>query len=74
MRLIFADSGEPALWIVSGGGRAVGSLVCQDGSWRPSWVDGADRRLAGYAGPIDGDTGVLAEAPGVPVHLDSQPA
>ena len=76
-RLIFAGSGEPALWTVSAHGRVVGSLVCQDGSWRLSWFNDADRRLASYVGPLDGNVEVLAEALsarlGAPVRLESQP-
>ena len=75
-RLFFAV-GEPALWTVSAQGRVVGSLVCQNGTWRLSWFNGADRRLTSYAGPIDGDVEALAESLsarlGAPVHLDSQP-
>ena len=73
-RLIFA--GEPALWTVSVHGRVVGSLVCQDGAWRLSWFNGADRRLVSYAGPIDGNVDALAEALsnrlGAVVRLESQ--
>jgi hypothetical protein len=76
-RLIFAGSGEPALWTVSAHGRVVGSLVCQDGHWRLSWFNGADRRLTSYAGPVDGNVEALAEALsvrlGAAVHLESQP-
>ena len=58
-------------------GRVVGSLVCQNGSWRLSWFNGADRRLTSYAGPLDGDVEVLAESLsarlGAPVRLESQP-
>jgi hypothetical protein len=74
-RLIFA--GEPALWTVSAHGRVVGSLVCQGGAWRLAWFNGADRRLASYAGPVDGDVEALAEVLsarlGAPVRLQSQP-
>ena len=76
-RLIFAANGEPALWTVSVHGRVVGSLVCQDSTWRLSWFNGADPRLASFAGPIDGDVEALAEAltarVGAPVVLESQP-
>ena len=58
-------------------GRVVGSLVCQNGSWRLSWFNGADRRLTSYAGPLGGDVEVLAESLsarlGAPVRLESQP-
>jgi hypothetical protein len=76
-RLIFAVGGEPALWTVSVHGRVVGSLVCQDGAWRLSWFNGADPRLASFAGPIDGDVEALAEVlsarAGAPVTFDAQP-
>jgi hypothetical protein len=76
-RLLLAAAGEPALWTVSAHGRVVGSLVCQDGSWRLSWFDDADRRLASYAGPLGGDVEALAESLsarlGAPVRLESQP-
>ena len=76
-RLFFAAAGEPALWTVSANGRVVGSLVCQNGSWRLSWFNGADRRLTSYAGPLGGDVEVLAESLsarlGAPVRLESQP-
>jgi hypothetical protein len=76
-RLIFAGPPEAALWTVSAHGRVVGSLVCQGGAWRLSWFNGADRRLAGYGGPVDGDVEALAEALstrlGAPVRLESQP-
>ena len=73
-RLIFA--GEPALWTVSAHGRIAGSLLCQDGAWRLSWFNGADRRLVSYAGPVDGNIEALAEALSnrldAPVRLESQ--
>ena len=76
-RLFFAANGEPALWTVSAQGRVVGSLVCQNGSWRLSWFNGADCRLASYAGPLGGNVEALAESLsarlGAPVHLDLQP-
>jgi len=76
-RLIFAASGEPALWTVSVHGRVVGSLVCHDGAWRLSWFNGADPRLESFAGPLDGDIEALAEVlgarVGAPVTLDAQP-
>lgn len=72
--LILAD--EPALWTVSAQGRVVGSLVCQDGAWRLSWFNGADRRLASYGGPVDGDVEALAETLSnrldAPVRLECQ--
>lgn len=76
-RLILSGLTEPALWTVSAHGRVVGSLVCQDGTWRLSWFNGADRRLVSYAGPLGGDIEALAEALsrrlGAPVRLESQP-
>ncbi|MFI5002897.1 MAG: hypothetical protein ACHQK9_23675 [Reyranellales bacterium] len=76
-RLFFAAEDEPALWTISVDGRIVGSLVCQAGTWRLSWFDRSDRRLAGFVGPLGGDVEVLAEALsarlGTPVRLDSQP-
>jgi hypothetical protein len=76
-RLIFAAQDEPALWTVSAHGRVVGSLVCQAGAWRLSWFNGADGRLATYAGPVDGNVEALADALsarlGAPVRLESLP-
>jgi hypothetical protein len=76
-RLFFAAAEEPALWTVSAHGRVIGSLVCQDGTWRLSWFNGADRRLTSYAGPLDGDVEALAESLstrlGAAVRLESQP-
>ena len=76
-RLILAASGEPALWTISVHGRVVGSLVCEDGACRLSWFNGADPRLASFAGPVDGDVEMLAqvlsERAGTPVTLDAQP-
>ena len=76
-RLIFAAQEEPALWTISVHGRVMGSLVCESGLWRLSWFDGTDRRLANYAGPVDGDVDALAETLsarlGAPVRLESLP-
>ena len=76
-RLFLAVTGEPALWTVSAHGRVIGSLVCQNGAWRLSWFNDADRRLTSYAGPIDGDVEALAESLsarlGAPVRFESQP-
>jgi hypothetical protein len=76
-RLIFAAQDDPALWTISAHGRVVGSLVCQAGAWRLSWFNGADRRLASYVGPLDGDVEALAETLsarlGAPVRLESLP-
>ena len=56
---------------------AIGSRVGQKGAGRLSWFNGADRRLASYAGPLGGDVEVLAESLsarlGAPVRLESQP-
>ena len=55
----------------------MGSLVCQNGAWRLSWFNGADRRLTSYAGPLGGDVEALAESLsarlGAPVRVESQP-
>ena len=76
-RLIFAAQDEPALWTISIHGRVMGSLICESGLWRISWFDGTDRRLANYAGPVDGDVDALAETLsarlGAPVRLESLP-
>jgi len=65
------------LWTVLVRERVVGSLVCETGRWRLSWFDGADERLASYAGPIDGDVDSLAATLsrrlGATVRLDSLP-
>ena len=74
-RLFFAE--EPALWTISAHGRVVGSLVCRDGEWRLAWFNGADSRLTGYAGPVDGDVETLActlsRRLGAPVQFEAQP-
>lgn len=76
-RLLFPDGEESALWTISAGGRVVGSLVCEAGSWRLSWFNGADPRLAAYTGPVDGNVEALAAALGarlgLPVLLESFP-
>jgi hypothetical protein len=76
-RLIFAAQDEPALWTISVHGRVVGSLVCEAGLRRLSWFAGTDRRLANYAGPLDGNVDALAETLstrlGTAVRLESQP-
>jgi hypothetical protein len=76
-RLVLAGPHEPALWTISTGPRLVGSLVCEAGAWRLAWFDGADPRLANYAGPVSGDLDALATALsarlGAPVELQSQP-
>ena len=68
---------ESALWTISVHGRVVGSLVCEAGLWRLSWFEGTDRRLANYAGPVDGNVDALAETLsarlGAPVRLKSLP-
>jgi hypothetical protein len=76
-RLFLAAQDEPALWTISVHGRVVGSLVCEAGLWRLSWFEGTDRRLANYAGPVDGNVDALAETLsarlGAPVRLESLP-
>ena len=76
-RLLFTDHDASALWTISVGGRVVGSLVCEAGAWRLSWFNGADQRLATYAGPVNGDVEVLAAALGArlgtPVRLEALP-
>ena len=79
---VLAGPPQPALWTISAGprfagNRVVGSLVCEAGLWRLSWFEGTDRRLANYAGPIDGNVDALAETLsarlGAPVRLESLP-
>jgi hypothetical protein len=74
-RFILTAQDEPALWTIMVHGRVVGSLVCQGGSWRLAWFEGTDRRLADYAGPVDGNVEALAEALSArldaPVRLES---
>jgi hypothetical protein len=74
-RFIRTAQDEPALWAITVHGRIAGSLVCRGGAWRLAWFDGADRRLADYAGPVDGHVEALAEALsarlGTPVRLES---
>ena len=74
-RLIQAANDEPALWTISANGRIVGSVVCEAGTWRLSWFQEADPRLASYTGPVDGDlealTIKLGARLGSPVCLDS---
>ena len=53
---------EPALWTIAAAGRVEGCVVCEQGRWRLSWFDGADTRLASYAGPVDDDLDALAAA------------
>jgi hypothetical protein len=76
-RLIFSAQEEPALWTISVHGRVVGSLVCEAGLWRLSWFEGTDRRLANYAGPVDGNVDALTETLsarlGASVRLESLP-
>jgi len=76
-RLILTVQDNPALWTISLHGRVVGSLICRAGAWRLAWFEGADRRLAGYVGPVDGDVEALAETLsarlGGPVHFESLP-
>lgn len=76
-RLLFTDRDEAALWTISVAGRVVGSLVCEAGTWRLSWFNGADPRLVAYAGSLDGNVEALAAAlgarMGLPVRLESLP-
>jgi hypothetical protein len=66
---------EPALWTIAAAGRVEGCVVREQGRWRLSWFDGADRRLATYRGPVDGDLDALAAALaarlGRPVELNA---
>ena len=72
---MFTD--ETALWTIAAAGRVEGCVVRERGRWRLSWFDGADRRLASYAGPVDGNVDALAETLsarlGAPVRLESLP-
>jgi hypothetical protein len=65
---------EPALWTIAAAGRVEGCVVREQGRWRLSWFDGADRRLASYTGPVD-DLEALAAALGArlgcPVELQA---
>ena len=69
---------ETTLWTIADGGRVEGCVVRERGRWRLSWFDGADRRLASYAGPVDDDLDGLAAALaarlGQPVELQSLPS
>ncbi len=73
-RYVTAGLDGQRLWTISMRGRVIGSLVCDAGCWRLAWFDGADSRLAGYAGQLDGDLEALAEAlsrrAGQPVQLE----
>jgi hypothetical protein len=75
-RLLFTDRDEPALWTISVRGRVVGTLLCEAGRRRLTWFEGADQRLAAYAGPLE-DVEALATALGLrlghPVRLESLP-
>ena len=69
---------ETALWTIASSGRIEGCVVREEGRWRLSWFDGADRRLASYAGPVGDDLEALAAALAVrlgrPVELQSLPS
>ena len=69
---------ETALWTIAASGRVEGCVVREQGRWRLSWFDGADRRLASYAGPVGDDLEALAAALaarlGQPVELQSLPS
>jgi hypothetical protein len=75
-RLLFTDRDEPALWTILVRGRVVGTLLCEAGRRRLTWFEGADQRLAAYAGPLE-DVEALATALGLrlghPVRLESLP-
>jgi len=53
---------EPGLWTIAAAGRVEGCVVCEQGCWRLSWFEGADRRLTSYTGPIGNDLDALAAA------------
>ncbi len=40
----------------------VGSVVCQNGSWRLSWFNGPTVLLTSHAGPVGDDVEALAES------------
>jgi hypothetical protein len=73
---MFTD--ETALWTIAAAGRVEGCIVREGGRWRLSWFDGADRRLASYAGPVDDDldglAATLGRRLGQPVELQSLPS
>ena len=75
-RYLFADP-ERSAWTVAVRGKVTGLLACEAGEWRLSWFAGSDPRLVAYAGPLDGDVEILADALGRriggPVELDSLP-
>ena len=66
---------ETALWTIAAGGRIEGCIVREQGCWRLSWFEGADRRLTGYSGPVGDDLETLAAALGArlgrPVELNA---
>jgi len=51
---------EPALWTIAAAGRVEGCVVREQGCCRLAWFEGADRRLASYAGPVGDDLDALA--------------
>jgi hypothetical protein len=69
---------EPALWTIAAAGRVEGCVVREQGCCRLAWFEGADRRLASYAGPVGDDLDALAallEARlGRPVELQAMPS
>jgi hypothetical protein len=69
---------ETVLWTIAAAGRVEGCIVREGGRWRLSWFEGADRRLASYAGPVDDDLEGLAvtlgRRLGQPVELQSLPS
>ena len=74
-RSLIADGDGHALWTIIVRGRVVGLLVSEAGVRRLSWFAGADSRLTGFRGPLDGDVERLAQALGarlgIPVELES---
>ena len=76
-RVLEGNTRTSSLYLIKVAGRVVGSLVCEAGTWRLSWFDGADPRLVAYAGPLDGNVEALAAALGarlgLPVRLESLP-
>jgi hypothetical protein len=73
-RYVALDLDASRLWTISVRHRVVGSLACEAGHWRLAWFEGADPRLAAYAGHLDGDLEGLSRALGArigaPVKID----
>jgi len=74
-RFLFTGPEETALWTIAVQGRLAGSLVRESGVWRLTWFNGADRRLASFSGPVDGNlealSAALSDRLGTPVELAS---